>query len=146
KKILKTCDTCRLAFNTGGAPYIVPLNFGYSFEQDELILYFHCANEGQKLSLLAKNDQVGFEMDCDHALIGGSAGCHYTFNYSSIIGFGNLEIIQDTEERKQGLMRLMAHYTDKEDWIFDKKVLAMTTILKLKAAHFTGKANKRENV
>ena len=29
KEIILACGTCRVALNTGEAPYIVPLSFGY---------------------------------------------------------------------------------------------------------------------
>ncbi|MDR2486705.1 MAG: pyridoxamine 5'-phosphate oxidase family protein, partial [Clostridiales Family XIII bacterium] len=31
-EILQKCDVCRLGLNTGGAPYIVPVNFGFEWE------------------------------------------------------------------------------------------------------------------
>lgn len=45
RQTLETADTCRLALNTGGAPYIVPLSYGYTLEDNRLTLYFHCADE-----------------------------------------------------------------------------------------------------
>ena len=38
--IVRDCDVCRLAINTDGAPYIIPLNFGMSVENGVLALYF----------------------------------------------------------------------------------------------------------
>ena len=43
----------------GSRIYIVPMNFGYEFEGDSLILYFHGAGEGRKLELIRKNPEVG---------------------------------------------------------------------------------------
>jgi nitroimidazol reductase NimA-like FMN-containing flavoprotein (pyridoxamine 5'-phosphate oxidase superfamily) len=51
-EIIKKCDVCRLAFFDKEYPYIVPLNFGYSYDGAKLELYFHGANAGKKLELL----------------------------------------------------------------------------------------------
>lgn len=52
--IINKCDVCRLALFDEDYPYIVPLNFGVDKEDDQLYLYFHCANQGKKLDLLNK--------------------------------------------------------------------------------------------
>lgn len=38
--------------------YIVPLNFGYTYEEDVLKLYFHSAGEGRKVDALAADPKV----------------------------------------------------------------------------------------
>ena len=38
--ILRACKTCRVAMIADGAPYVVPLNFGYTWDDDGLTLYF----------------------------------------------------------------------------------------------------------
>lgn len=49
--------------------YIVPLNFGYTYEEDVLKLYFHSAGEGRKVDALAADPKVAIEMDTDHYLV-----------------------------------------------------------------------------
>ena len=51
--------------------YIVPLNFGYTYEDDVLKLYFHSAGEGRKVDALAADPKVAIEMDTDHYLVEG---------------------------------------------------------------------------
>ena len=45
------------------------MNFAYSYEDGQLIIYLHSAKEGKKLDLLRKDDHVCFEMDYDHEMI-----------------------------------------------------------------------------
>ena len=52
-----------------GFPYIVPLNFGVDVEGDRVYLYFHSANRGEKLDLIARDARASFEMDCNHDFI-----------------------------------------------------------------------------
>lgn len=58
--ILLRCPYMVLAMQGEGAPYQVPLNFGAEMQNGKLYLYFHCANEGTKLSLLRSNAAVSF--------------------------------------------------------------------------------------
>lgn len=46
----------RLAMTDGLNPYIIPLNYGYTYEDGKLVIYFHCAKEGRKLDILKKNN------------------------------------------------------------------------------------------
>ena len=47
--ILQACRTCRLAMIAEGAPYVIPLNFGYTWDDDGLTLYFHSGVKGKKI-------------------------------------------------------------------------------------------------
>ena len=49
--MLDAMDTIHVAMHDEPFPYIVPLNFGYHWE-DKLTFYFHCAHGGYKLELL----------------------------------------------------------------------------------------------
>ena len=51
--MLDGMDTLFLGIHDEPAPYVVPLNFGYAYGEN-LTFYFHCAQEGYKLELLAK--------------------------------------------------------------------------------------------
>ena len=35
-EIISRCNCCRIGFNDSGEVYIVPLNFGYTYEEDVL--------------------------------------------------------------------------------------------------------------
>lgn len=45
--IVRDCDCCRLGILAEGAPYILPLNFGYEVNGEILTLYFHGARQGK---------------------------------------------------------------------------------------------------
>ncbi|MDD3174060.1 MAG: pyridoxamine 5'-phosphate oxidase family protein, partial [Herbinix sp.] len=73
--IMKKCDVCRLALFDEEFPYIIPMNFGFTYQNGEIELYFHCAKAGKKLDLINLNPKVGFEMDCSHRLILDEKDC-----------------------------------------------------------------------
>ena len=54
-------------------PYVVPLNYGYIWEDDRLILLFHSAKAGKKLDILEENPRVFFSISMGHELIQESA-------------------------------------------------------------------------
>ena len=130
EEIISRSDVCRIAFAENNTPYIVTMNFGYSGGEKQC-LYFHCAPQGRKLEMMKKNDLVCFEMDTDHKLYGGEKGCDWGMNFSSVVGYGKLTIIDNTEEKIKGLDCIMSHYSDRKNFTYDEKVMSRTTVLKL---------------
>jgi len=141
-KTIEASDVCRLGLYADGEVYIVPMNFGYETDDaGALTLYFHCANEGRKLDMIAKNPEVCFEMDTGHMFVPGKGenACGATMNFESIIGYGTIEVSTDEKERIRALTQIMKHYTAGESFTFDEKVLLKTTVLKLRVRTCTGK-------
>lgn len=138
ESIISRSDVCRVGFADNNTPYIVVMNFGYS-GGDKPCMWFHCANEGRKLEMIKKNNYVCFEMDTDHNLYGGEKGCDWGMKYSSIVGYGNISVVNDPDLRKTGLDCIMKHYAGDQNFTYDEKVLARTTILRLDITEMTGK-------
>jgi nitroimidazol reductase NimA-like FMN-containing flavoprotein (pyridoxamine 5'-phosphate oxidase superfamily) len=136
--VMQQCDVCYLSIFDNQYPYIVPLSFGLELQSDQVILYFHCANEGQKLDLISANPHVGFAMSRNHRLHPGKRGCDFSMNFESICGFGDIEVIKDTD-KIHGLAIIMQHYAPNQSFDFDDKILAMTTVLRLNVRQLTGK-------
>ena len=140
--IITRCTCCRLGFNDDGEVYIVPLNFGYAVKDNTYTFYFHGAKQGRKIDLIAKNPEIGFEMDTDHAVYshgGSETACDYTARFQSIIGNGIVTIITDTQEKKLGLSLLMEHSTGKREWDFDDKMFNAVTVFKLEVTKLSCK-------
>lgn len=142
-KVMEKCDTCRLALNGEGYPYILPLNFGMEVINDKITLYFHGATEGRKYELIEKDNRVSFEMDCSHRLVTDIEKGYCTMEYESVIGKGIIEILSE-EEKQDALSILMKHY-HKEDFPFDKSTMPRTTVMKLVVESITGKALMKKN-
>jgi nitroimidazol reductase NimA-like FMN-containing flavoprotein (pyridoxamine 5'-phosphate oxidase superfamily) len=108
--IIKACDVMRLAMvDETGQAYIVPLNFGWESEGEVLTLFFHCAKEGRKLDILRQNPQVCFEMDTDHCLTTAEEACGYSFGFKSVIGWGEVELLESYDTKVLGLQAIMRH-------------------------------------
>lgn len=136
-EVIQKCEICRLAFNDGEYPYILPLNFGMAIESGRIVFYFHGALEGKKYELIAGNNKAAFEMDCSTKLKTILEDGNCTMLYESIIGQGTVEILPDGE-KEHALDILMKHY-HKEEFPYNKAVLPRTRVFKMTVEHCTGK-------
>lgn len=137
--LLEACDVCRLGLCDEGQPYIVPLNYGFLWDESGLTLYFHGAREGRKLAMLARNNRVCVEFDRGHALVPGDLACQWSMAYESAIGEGIGELTEDPDERRKALDCIMRHYSGRGDWPLDARILSATAVIRVRVLSFTGK-------
>ncbi len=109
EKILTACKVCHLAFQTGGAPYVLPLNFGFALEEGKLTLYFHCGKTGRKLDLMKAWPEVGFAIDRMTGDVLENDPCRSGCYFESVVGSGEAAVITDEKEACAALSALMAH-------------------------------------
>lgn len=138
REILDSCKVCRLAMVDEGTPYLVPLNFGYQWEE-QLTLCFHSALEGRKISALRRNPQVCFEMDCAHALVSADTACGHSYRYASIIGEGEVIFLTDPAPKRTALETLMKHQTGQTGFSFAPEMLEKVAVFQVKVSRFTAK-------
>ncbi len=141
EQVLSDCKTCRLALSDGDAPYIVPLCYGYALSGAQLTLYFHCAVQGKKLSLIKKCPQAGFEIDMFRQLVPAGQACGFTAEYASLIGKGTVSVLEDPAEKRAALCLIMRHYTGKSEWDIPAAALNGVCVLKLSAGEYSCKEN-----
>lgn len=137
-RILEESQIVHIGLCDDDQPYVVPMNYGYTFEDGELVIYLHGAKEGYKYDVIRKNPKVSFEMECDVVPFEGRIACQYGTAYASIIGKGKAEIIEDVEGKMKGLAILMKTQTGK-DFVFDEKLLSIVKVIKITASEFTAK-------
>ena len=141
QNILDACNVCRIGMYDQNEIYILPLNYGYVYENGVLELYFHGAGEGRKIDAVRQNSSVGFEMDCNHELTEGKEACNYSYLYSSIIGNGTIELLETPDDKMKALSILMKHQTGKE-FSFPESAMSAVAVLKLTVTKFTCKQHK----
>jgi nitroimidazol reductase NimA-like FMN-containing flavoprotein (pyridoxamine 5'-phosphate oxidase superfamily) len=140
-EIIRKCDTCRISLFDEEYPYIIPMNFGFEKNGDQLMLYFHAAHEGKKIDLIKKCNRASFEMDCSHRLITGEKACDYTMEYESVCGTGIIEILEP-QDRVIALKHLMKQYSSKDNFEFSNSIVNAVTVLRLKVNSITGKRSR----
>lgn len=144
-KIIRKCDTIRLAINDEDYPYIVALNFGMEVVDGQIFFYLHSALKGKKIDLLKKDNRVSFEMDTDHIFIMKEEKMSCTMGYESVTGRGRIEFLKE-EEKFEALKILMAKY-HQEDFEFNTKLIPATNVMRLKVENIWAKRrNNRENM
>lgn len=137
-KILDKSKVLHLGLVDGDEAYVVPMNYGYTMEDGRLTLYLHGAKRGRKIDLMRANPKVFFEMDCDITPFEGEIACKYGITYSSIMGRGLAELVEDVEEKKKALSILMKTQTAK-DFEFEDKMVAFVSVIRIDVSEYTAK-------
>ena len=142
-EILERCERCRLGFSDDGIPYIIPINYGFTYLDGELTLFFHCADEGRKIDIIKKNPVVCFEMDCDYRLDPASNSDKNAIKYESIVGTGTIAFVTDHQEKRMILGNMIKKFRKynplyRPNPLTDDRVIGVS-ILKLKADEFKAK-------
>ncbi len=130
----------RIAFYDNGDLYIVPLNYGFIYENDKYVFYFHGAKAGRKFELSKSSPMVGFEIDGKYELLQADVACDYSAKFQSVIGTGRLSIIEDYEEKIKGLNTLMNHISGKSEWNYSKDMVNAVAVFRLEVDKLSCKA------
>ena len=138
RDILDSAKVLRLGIAVDNEPYIIPLNYGYTLENGELKLYLHSAVQGNKLDLLRKNPNVCFELDCDLIPFEGRVACQYGLSYSAVSGRGRAVLIEDVEEKMEGMSILMKTQTGR-DFEFNERLVSIVAVIRLDVTGFSAK-------
>ena len=120
----------RIAFYDEGDIYIVPINYGYSYDE-QYTFYFHGAKAGRKYELAKKTPKVGFEIDGDYTLLTGEIACDFSATFQSVIGTGHLFLVEDIAEKITGLNTIMKQTTSKSEWNYSEEMLDVVAVFKL---------------
>lgn len=125
--MLATCDAKSM-------PYVVPMSYAYA----DNCLYLHCAKAGHKLDNIIANPKVSF------CVVGNTKVLPEEFAtaYESVILFGTAEIIEDKQEKINGLMTLVDKYSPgfkMQGAEYINKDMNLTRVIKINIEHITGK-------
>ena len=120
----------------------MPLNFGFSENDGEFKVYFHCASEGKKIELIKKNPKVCFEVHTMERITGeGESACVYSCAYESVIGFGCARELTSHDEKKEALIKIMENCTGRE-FDFNENQTRGVTVFEIAFSEVTGKRSK----
>ena len=65
--------------------------------------------------------------------------CNWKNSYSSVIGFGKAEIIENYNEKVKALNAIIDHYSPGTKYEFQKENVSRTAIIKIEIEEITGK-------
>ena len=141
KKIIDIMDAGKvlhLGLAVNDEPYVVPMNYGYTMENEKLVLYLHSAVRGKKLDMIRANPKVFFEIDCDRVPFESELPCQYGLSYSSVMGKGIAHIVDDVEEKKKAMSILMKTQTNK-DFTFEDRLVSVVAVIRIDVEAYTAK-------
>ncbi len=128
---------CHLAIADDPLPYLVPLNYGY---QDGS-LYFHSAPQGRKIELLERHLRARFSVTIDLGIIEAERACSWGARFTSVVGSGRIEFVEDPQAKLSALHILMAQYSD-QTFHFEEAHVAATRMFKLVIESMSGKQSR----
>ncbi|MDO4490879.1 MAG: pyridoxamine 5'-phosphate oxidase family protein [Lachnospiraceae bacterium] len=138
KKMLDQCMVVHIGLVDDGMPYIVPMNYGYEFIDDQLVIYVHGARKGYKTDIIMKNPVCCFEMECNVQPFEGRLPCQYGTVYESIMGRGMIEILEDPEEKIHAMTVLMKTQSGK-DFTFNEKLVSIVSVMRIRVSEYSAK-------
>lgn len=142
-KIVDKAKILHLGLFDKDFPYIVPLHYGYEYNNGVFLFYLHGAKEGHKLDLIRVNPNACIELECNVELIsGGENPCKYSSIYGSFIGRGKAEILSNPKEKLKGLELLMKNQTGRSFHI-DESMAVSVEVIKVTVSDFTAKARQK---
>ena len=141
--ILDMCKTVSVAMMDEEMPYIVPLSYGYEFKDDSLVLYLHCAKEGRKLDILKRNNKVCFSIFNEGEPLYAQTPCNSGYYYSSIIGNGLAEFIEDADEKRYALKKMFEHQAG-QSVEFTKEQAETVCVFQIICNDYTGKVKPKK--
>ena len=137
-KILEKENIIHIGLVDGDEPYVVPMNYGFTMEDGKLTLYLHGATEGKKLDLMRANPKVFFSIESDITAFSGSVACQYGTSYSSIMGKGTAEILENPEDKMKGLSIFMKSQTGL-DFQFNERMVSAVAVIRIDVKEYTAK-------
>ena len=140
--IIDQCDIVRIGLADDIYPYIVPVNFSYTYENGQLALYIHGAMAGRKYELIKKNGKCSFEMDIPLGIECLTEHKDVTERYLSVMGTADITLIPNEDKKAVIDNIIMARYEATRDFAYNEAAVAHTMIARLDVAELTAKANK----
>ncbi len=118
-----------------GYPYSMPMNHFYNVQDG--CIYFHCGKKGHRLDSLKKSEKVCF---CVFEK-GIRNESEWAYNVRSVVVFGKIDIIEDTNIINKISYKLSRKFTDDEEYIKNEidKFGKATLLLKLSPENICGK-------
>lgn len=140
-QIIDACDIIRIGLADGDFPYIVPLNFGYTVEGEQICFYIHGAMAGKKYEMLTKFPYCSFELDIPLELDCMVEEKDVTMRYQSVMGKCKVTFLEGEERQSAIDDVIMARYEETKNFDYNRDVVKRTAVAKLTVLEWTAKVN-----
>ena len=143
QSIIEKAKVVHIGMIDNDLPYVVPMQYGFIFNEGKLTLYVHCAKKGRKLNIINKNPHVFIELETEAVIIsGGEVPCAYGSEYASVMGDGTAVFVEDVKEKILGLQLLMKTQTG-IDFEITEPMTKQVTVLRIDVPCVTAKSRAK---
>ena len=140
-KIIDECHILRIGLVDKEYPYIVPLNFAYTYIDGIIRFYIHGAMAGRKYELMNKNLKCSFEMDIPLKMECIPDKKDVTMRYKSVMGTADIKFLIADDRQKAIDNIIMARYEMTRDFEYNKNMVDKTAVAELTVTSITAKVN-----
>lgn len=144
KQFLARCEIGHIAHSRGEQPFVTPTNFWFDEEQKRII--FHSNIAGRTRDNLEHHPRVCMEASEYGRFLPANTALEFSIQYRSVMLFGIVHVLEDTDEKKEVLYQLIKKYfpsmqAGKEFRPITEQELARTTVYAIKIESWSGKEN-----
>lgn len=139
--IIDECEIIRIGLADGNFPYIVPVNFAYTVNGNEICFYIHGAMAGRKYEMLTKNPFCSFEMDIPLEMDCIVDQKDVTMRYKSVMGKCRVDFLEGEEKQSAIDDVIMARYEATKNFDYNRETVKRTAVAKLTVMEISAKVN-----
>ncbi len=139
-RMIDACEIIRLGLADGDFPYIVPVNFAYTVNGQEVCFYIHGAMAGRKYEMLTRNPFCSFEMDIPLEIDCIAEKKDVTMRYKSVMGKASVRFLEG-EEKQQAMDVIMARHEETKNFEYNRAAVQRTAVGKMTVIEMTAKEN-----
>ena len=141
---LNRTEIGHIATRWDNQPFITPNTFYFEESQKEII--FHSNIIGRVRSNIERHPEVCFEASEYGRFLPSNIALEFSMQYQSVICFGKIRVIEDHEEKKSGLYKLIEKYFPEYEpgehyRPITEKELKRTSVYAIKVESWSGKRN-----
>jgi nitroimidazol reductase NimA-like FMN-containing flavoprotein (pyridoxamine 5'-phosphate oxidase superfamily) len=141
KKIIKTAQYITLAMCKNNYPYLVTLSHGY--DQENNVIYFHCASKGKKIDILSTNNTIWGQALIDMGYV--QEACDHLYKTAQFKG--KVSFIKDPKEKRHALTNMINKLDKNPQVVIEKQLIEKSirrvTIGRIKIDYMSGKESKK---
>ncbi|MFA5467512.1 MAG: pyridoxamine 5'-phosphate oxidase family protein [Sphaerochaetaceae bacterium] len=138
--ILKNAEWATLSVITSeDEPYGVPISFVLEGQE----IFLHGKQAGKKIAALNNNSTVCLSVVGENRL----ESEQFTTRYTSVIVYGEAEVVQSPAEKRRALSLLAQKYSpdySRDAQLLIERAIEKTAVIKIKITEITGKSNIEE--
>jgi nitroimidazol reductase NimA-like FMN-containing flavoprotein (pyridoxamine 5'-phosphate oxidase superfamily) len=133
-EIIRSANLMHIALVDGDMPFLVPVFYAF----DGSALFFHSAQEGTKIDIMKRNNNICFEISIDQGFVESDEPCDFEAKHRTVIGIGKAVFIEDEAKKIKALDLIVAHFTDKA-FEYPKTNLDRTAVIRIDIESVKGK-------